>query len=52
MEPEQPTTDQQMLEVLQAIHESMVWSIAFQVVTFCILLFCLFFISMKAGKSG
>jgi hypothetical protein len=51
MEPEQPTIDEQMLEMLQAIHETMVWSIAFQVVSICLLLFCLFFISMKAGKS-
>jgi hypothetical protein len=51
METEQPTNDQQMIDLLQAIHDSMVWSIAFQVVSICLLLFCLFFISMKAGKS-
>jgi hypothetical protein len=51
METEQPTLDQQMLEVLQAIQDTMVWGIALQIVSICLLLFCLFFIAMKAGNS-
>lgn len=47
---EMVTADAESLEALQALNETMTWNTAFQVVLVCILLFQLFFTSMKAGK--
>ena len=53
-EPSEPTAetvdDSQMIELLQSINDMLSWSIAFQVVVMCLLLFVLFFVAMKAGK--
>lgn len=58
---EQPTTeetttttvessDSQSIELLQSINDTLVWSVAFQVVVMCLLLFNVFFTALKGGK--
>jgi hypothetical protein len=50
MPPEEEMIDSQLIDMLQSIYESLAWIITFQVIIVCSLLFCLFFIAMKAGK--
>ena len=45
------TTETDYSIQLQSIHETMIWSVALQVVIMCVLLVQLFFSGLKAGKS-
>jgi hypothetical protein len=53
--PAEPTTTESTIdpsiELLQSISDSLYWSISFQVVIMCVLLFILFFTALKGGKN-